>query len=174
MSRRESDALVQSASPVDDARAAAPSRAGPNGQPGGRGDVPELPSRRARSRRGGPPGAPPDSRRGGAGGPSGRQRRSPRPIPPADVQSFTDPQASDDRRDGPQAWSVCIDHANGRVRKGRAGVSRESFAGHDGRRDLHLLLSPQAGHLGSLSPRPNASTRNSIIPTNGRSTIRGA
>ncbi len=54
------------------------------------------------------------------------------------------------------------------------GVSRESCAGHDGRRHLHLLLASAARSSPTSFAGPSESTRNSIIRTSGPSTTRGA
>ena len=54
-----------------------------------------------------------------------------------------DPQTSHDRRHRPPPWAVCVGDPHGRVRCGRRRISTTSCPGHDGRRDLHLLLPPR-------------------------------
>ena len=161
--------------PADQAGAAAAPRAGPDADPGRRGDLPQLRPGRDRGRRRRPPGAPPDPRGGRAGRPPGRRRRPPGPLPPAELQGGPDPSVARrssavGRRHGLCASvtrTVSFGPVSAEVPRRRTAWPRWSTP--------PASTSPAPARPSARSSAaPGGSTRSSTTPTSGPSTTTGA
>ena len=118
-----------------------------------RGDMPELRTRRDRSRCRRPLGPSPFARRYRTGRPADRQRRPSGTVPPANLQERAHPSPRLHRRHRTPPWTLRLGHADGQLRSGRQNRPRSSRSRGDGRRHLHLLLPARRIDRRRLPPR---------------------